>query len=583
MSKPPQRPRPPGARSVPKRAMPRPRTLNIAPAQAVSRDPQAAGDAPAETLELRLSAMAYGGEAVGRAARGVVFAWGGIAGEQVAVQVDRVKRDLTWATVTEVIAPSPLRTTPPCPYFGPCGGCQWQQITYPGQLDFKTGILRDQLQRTAGLAEAEVADLVQSAVGSGPWEYRNVAHFQVDPVSRKLGYFSRGSHSVVPVDRCPICDSGINALLPEVQALFAQYAQAPGDLPPDVSEIDLEAVLRGQMPVSLRERKPIGLPIWQVTIRTGAPPLGAVPADAPWAGREMTVVVHTQSGDTLPAVRSRRDGELDGPRPTVLVPRKALRRWVDALPGHVSLVELRADGSLELIGETVIASSAVSEDAAEVMTPARVSGSRRAAAAAAAQDLPEAPPGAVRQRLGGGRYWVAPQAFFQVNNAGAEQLLALIQAALPQPVDLLVDAYSGVGAFALALLDSGHAARVIAIESDWPAVESARWTAALRGVGTDRLQIERGRVEDVLPALDATPDVVLLDPPRTGCAPGLIRRLLAAPVPRLIYVSCDPSTFARDVKALAPGYRLIRAQPVDLFPQTYHIETVAVLDRLPPA
>jgi|GEM_PF-193464 len=577
MSKPPQRPRPPGARSGPKRAMPRPRVFHVAPSPAaVSPDPRV------ETVELRLTDMAYGGEAVGRADRGVVFAWGGIAGEQVTAQVDRVKRDLTWATVTEVSDPSPLRTEPPCPYFGPCGGCQWQQITYPGQLAFKTGILRDQLQRTAGLAAHDVAGLVQDAAGTGPWEYRNVAHFQVDPISRKLGYFSRGSHSVVPVEICPISDAGINALLPEVQALFAQYAQARGDLPPDVSELDLEAVRRGQMPVSLRERKPIGLPIWQVTIRTGAPPAGTVPAATPWAGREMTVIVHTLTGDVVPAPRSRRDGETDGPRPTVLVPRKALRRWVDALPGHVSLVELRADGSLEEIGATAAAAAAVSEDAAEVPAPARVSGSRRAAVTAAAEDLPEAPPGVVRQELGGGRYWVAPQAFFQVNNAGAEQILALVQAALPQPVDLLVDAYSGVGAFALALLASGHAAHVIAIESDWPAIESARWTAALRGVGADRLQLERGRVEDVLPGLKIAPDVVLLDPPRSGCAPGLIRYLLAAKVSRLIYVSCDPSTFARDVKALAPAYRLTRAQPVDLFPQTYHIETVAVLDRLTP-
>ena len=574
MNKPPQRPRPPGARSGPKRATPRPRTFTIAAPPPVTPDP------PVESVDLQLTDMAYGGEAVGRAARGVVFAWGGIAGEQVTAQVDHVKRDLTWATVTDVIDPSPLRTVPPCPYFGPCGGCQWQQITYPGQLAFKTGILRDQLQRTAGLAAGDVAGLVQDALGTPPWEYRNVAHFQVDPVSRKLGFFSRGSHSVVPVEVCPISDPGINALLPEVQALFAQYAQARGDLPPDVSELDLEAVRRGQMPVSLRERKPIGLPIWQVTIRTGAPPLSGVPTDTPWAGREMTVIVHTLTGDTVPAPRSRRDGETDGPRPTVLVPRKALRRWVDALPGHVSLVELRADGSLEEIGATTAAAAAVSEDAAEVPAPARVSGSRRAAVTAAAEDLPEAPPGVVRQQLGGGRYWVAPQAFFQVNNAGAEAILALVQTALPQPVDLLVDAYSGVGAFALALLAGGHAARVIAIESDWPAVESARWTAALRGVGADRLQLERGRVEDVLPGLKIAPDVVLLDPPRSGCASGLIRYLLAAKVPRLIYVSCDPSTFARDVKALAPAYRLTRAQPVDLFPQTYHIETVAVLDRI---
>jgi 23S rRNA (uracil1939-C5)-methyltransferase len=168
-----------------------------------------------------------------------------------------------------------------------------------------------------------------------------------------------------------------------------------------------------------------------------------------------------------------------------------------------------------------------------------------------------------------------------VNNAQAETILQLVRAALPAPVDLLVDAYSGAGAYALALLASGDARRVVAIESDWPAVESARWTATLREIDPATLRLERGRVEDVLPGLDLKPDIVLLDPPRAGCAPALLQHLLAAPVPRLIYVSCDPSTLARDIRALSSGYRLISAQPVDMFPQTYHVETVAVLDALP--
>lgn len=534
---------------------------------------------PGDSIHLILTDMAYGGEAVGRNEGTVVFAWGGIAGEQVTARVDRVKRDLAWATVTAVVAPSPHRVAPSCPYFGPCGGCQWQHIDYTGQLDYKTAILREQLRRFGGLDPATLDAAVQPAAGMDePWRYRNVAHFQIDPVSRKLGYFRRNSHQVVPIETCPISDPGVNALLGSLQELFATEAQAPGDLPANVSAVDLEAVRRGQMPIHVRERKVTGLPVWQVTIRTGAPPAGDGDPDAPWGGREMVVLLHTLGGEPPPRRGRGRSPDEEAPRTAVLLNRKGLRRWVTALPGHVSVVELQQDGTLELLAETAAAAAAAGEDASQQTVPGRVSGSRRAAATVAAADLPEPPPGVVRQRLDSTRYWVAPQAFFQVNNRQAETILALVRAALPGPVDLLVDAYSGVGAFALALLDSGHARQVIAIESDWAAVESARWTAHVAEVPPEKLRLERGRVEEVLPTLAVAPGAVLLDPPRAGCAPGLLRHLLAHPVPRLVYVSCDPSTLARDLRTLAPAYTLHRVQVVDMFPQTYHIEAVAVIE-----
>jgi 23S rRNA (uracil1939-C5)-methyltransferase len=551
----------------------------------MSKRPESRSSAPppGSSVDLALADMAYGGDAVGRSDGAVVFAWGGISGEQVTARVDRVKRDIAWATVTHVETPSPHRVAPPCPYFGPCGGCQWQHIDYGGQLDFKTAILRDQLRRFGGLDPAHLDQVLHPAVGmSEPWHYRNVAHFQIDPSTRALGYFRRNSHDVVPIAVCPISDPGINQLLTSVQALFDTHAQAPADLPPNLSAVDLEAVRRGQMPVAVRERKVTGMPVWQVTIRTGAPPAEPVEADAPWAGREMVVILHTLSGDLPPARRGRGRGAAEeaAPRTPVLIPRKAVRQWVAGLGGRVSVVELRQDGALELVAETPEAAALSGEELADQPVPGRVSGSRRSARQEAEEDRPEAPPGVVRQRLGEGRYWVAPHAFFQVNNIQAEKILDLIRAALPEPVDLLVDAYSGVGAFALALLAGSQARRVVAIESDWAAVESARWTAALRQIPAEQLQLEPGRVEEVLPALDVDPDVVLLDPPRTGCAPALLQYLLAHPPARLIYVSCDPSTLARDLRTLAPGYTLQRIQAVDMFPQTYHIESVAVLDRI---
>jgi 23S rRNA (uracil1939-C5)-methyltransferase len=94
------------------------------------------------------------------------------------------------------------------------------------------------------------------------------------------------------------------------------------------------------------------------------------------------------------------------------------------------------------------------------------------------------------------------------------------------------------------------------------------------------IEIREGAVEAVLPALVEPFDVIVLDPPREGCAPAVLDAIAAHGIPRIVYVSCDPSTLARDVKRLAAkGYTLTGVQPLDMFPQTFHIEAVAVLER----
>ena len=249
-----------------------------------------------------------------------------------------------------------------------------------------------------------------------------------------------------------------------------------------------------------------------------------------------------------------------------------MRRWAEAQPGRVTVVEATGAGTLEPVGISLEAGGALSEDAAEI--------TQRGSAGRQVSIPPAQPLAVLRQRLAGQPYWVTPTAFFQVNNAQAEVLIAQVAAALPPTVRLLVDAYCGVGTFAFALLAGGRVRRVVGIESDRAAIESARWTTHLRHLAATQVEWVEGRVEDTLPGLDLAPDVVLLDPPRAGCAPRLIDYLNRHPVPRLIYVSCDPSTLARDIKALAPQYRLVSARVVDLFPQTFHIETVVVLDAV---
>jgi 23S rRNA (uracil1939-C5)-methyltransferase len=168
---------------------------------------------------------------------------------------------------------------------------------------------------------------------------------------------------------------------------------------------------------------------------------------------------------------------------------------------------------------------------------------------------------------------VSAESFFQVNTSLIETLIDQVLARLELRGDeIVLDAYCGVGLFSRFI--APHAGRIIGIESSRSALEDAR-----RNLATfDHVEWHLGRVEEVLPILPGSIAVAVLDPPRAGCTPAVIDALIARQLARVVYVSCDPATLARDVKNLiAGGYRLIEAQPIDLFPHTYHVETIAWL------
>ena len=141
----------------------------------------------------------------------------------------------------------------------------------------------------------------------------------------------------------------------------------------------------------------------------------------------------------------------------------------------------------------------------------------------------------------------------------------------------IVDAYCGVGTFALLL--ATHVDKVIAIEESASAIKDAQWN--LREVYN--VEILKGKVEELLPTLGGHINGLVIDPPRAGCQQAVLDALVQHPVDRIVYVSCEPSTLARDLNILChlhPTYRLLSAQPLDMFPQTVHIECVAILERI---
>jgi 23S rRNA (uracil1939-C5)-methyltransferase len=174
-----------------------------------------------------------------------------------------------------------------------------------------------------------------------------------------------------------------------------------------------------------------------------------------------------------------------------------------------------------------------------------------------------------------GRQWrVSAGGFFQVNLGAAEHLVHQVnRLAALEGHGIVLELYNGVGLFTAPL--SAAAERVVGIEANPDAVSDA----AVNLEDTDNVELYQGAVEEILPVLVDVPfDVVVLDPPRGGVEPEVIDDLLEIRASRIVYVSCDPATFARDARRLAAGgYRLAEVTPVDMFPQTYHIETVSLL------
>lgn len=187
---------------------------------------------------------------------------------------------------------------------------------------------------------------------------------------------------------------------------------------------------------------------------------------------------------------------------------------------------------------------------------------------------------AVTDMLCGLSFELSPQSFFQVNPLQAEKLYAAaIEAAQIQSDDLVLDAYCGAGT--ITLCAARRSARTVGVEIVAPAIENANRNAKANGL-SDRVQFVLGDAAEEIPRMVARglrPDVVITDPPRKGMDRPLIESLLSALPRRIVYVSCNPATLARDVKLLSERYHLEYALPVDMFPLSAHVETVILMSR----
>jgi len=178
------------------------------------------------------------------------------------------------------------------------------------------------------------------------------------------------------------------------------------------------------------------------------------------------------------------------------------------------------------------------------------------------------------------RFKIGPKSFFQTNSRQAYRLYSVVrQLANLKPDEVVYDLYTGTGTIAQFI--SAGAKKVVGIEYVPEAIEDAKVNAALNNI--NNTEFFAGDMKDVLTAdfiaAHGAPDVIVTDPPRAGMHPDVVNVILDAAPKRIVYVSCNPATQARDIALLDQGYKVVTVQPVDMFPHTQHVEVVTLLQK----
>ena len=202
--------------------------------------------------------------------------------------------------------------------------------------------------------------------------------------------------------------------------------------------------------------------------------------------------------------------------------------------------------------------------------------SRKAGVAVGEYEIPLAGALRLKDKIGRFEFEISANSFFQTNTAGAKLLYDIVEKyANLTGTETVVDLYSGTGTIAIYLSDYSN--KIIGLEIIESAVSDAENNCRLNNVSNCRFIL--GDIKDSLLQITDRPDVMIIDPPRVGMHKDVVKQVIEIAPQRIVYISCNPATMARDVNMMKENYRIVEVQPVDMFPHTYHIEAVAKLER----
>ncbi len=473
--------------------------------------------------------MGNDGEGIGRFDGYTLFVKGALPGEKVRVKVLKTKKHYGYAKLLEVLKPSGERVKPVCPVFEKCGGCSLQHYSYAGQLRYKEEKVRDCLERIGGFRVALPDEEVENGEGdivimepiSGmdePYHYRNKAQFPVG--EDKSGEIISGFYAGHSHQIIPNMDCAIqhecNRVILETILDFMKEYHIP-----PYDEVEHKGLVRHVLT--------------RVGVKTGE-----------------IMVCLVLNGANLPEAEQ-------------LIKRLLEIDFENDFSKTKEITEKESEHSWKIksicMNKNTEKTNAILGKELSVLYGERY----------------------IEDDIGDIKFRISPLSFYQVNPAQTEKLYSTaLEYADLKGGEVVWDLYCGIGTISLFL--AGKAGKVCGVEIVPQAIEDAKENAVLNGI--ENTEFFCGAAEEVVPkiyeesdgALEA--EVVVLDPPRKGCDEKLLETVLKMEPEKIVYVSCDPATLARDLKYLCErGYALKKVRPFEMFCFSGHVETAVLLIR----
>ncbi len=479
-----------------------------------------------DLIELKIEDMGADGAGIGRYGGMAFFVKDAVIGDTITARIMKLKKSYGYARLTEIKEASPNRVEPRCIYARACGGCQLQQMSYESQLAFKQKKVREHLIRIGGFGELFTDRVMEPIVGmEEPFAYRNKAQFPIGTDgsgSVVAGFYAGRTHHIVANTNCilgvPVNEDVLHAVLDYMKE-FGVSAYEEGTKTGWIRHVLIRYGFDSKEVMVCIIAKGRRLPAEQTLVER----LCAIEG-------MKSISLNTNTKDT-----------------NVILGEHTRVIWGE--PGITDALYLRDPSDFHRIGDKTV-------------------------------------------------YGISPQSFYQVNPVQTEKLYSLVlEYAGLTGTETVWDLYCGIGTISLFL--ARYAKQVYGVEVVPQAVEDARQNAGRNGISNAEFFL--GKAEEVLPAFYGMgtqegndilpagtalseemrhPDVIVVDPPRKGCDANCIETMIRLQASRIVYVSCDSATLARDLRKLCDGgYGVERVRAVDQFGQTVHVETIVLIQK----